>query len=343
MSKGLAMICIVLGHYFIGFYPILRRIIYPFHVPVFFLVSGFLLRKTDFCQPLGAFTRKKAKALLFPYAGSCVFMIMVFVIQTVLWGEFKSISLNVCQLLCSSIYGGGVKSARYPLGYKYNWIGVLWFLPALFEALVLTYSIIHFIKKRTAQVICVLLVMAIGMLAVKYIPYQVPFALPSGMTAIIYVYTGYLISNGNAENISNTKTVIAGSMGIVGWYVAVRYDLLPSCAQARYGNSIGAIFLTVSCSVLASVTVMIIMKYYSYLLKRPGFLEYIGRNSLTVMCIHAIELRSIDWSRIFNGLSVKLGMSMTFKEQMVFRIVFIGVITIIAVNIIDYIGRSREG
>ena len=342
MSKGLAMACIILGHYYIGCYPMIRRIIYPFHVPIFFLISGFFLKRAVVRYRPGIFIRKKAKALLFPYVFSCVVMIVIAIIQDSFWRDFKDIPINVFQLICSSIYGGGVKGAVYPMGYEYNWIGALWFLPALFEALVLTYLIVYFVENWAAQILCVFSMMVIGILSATCIPFQIPFALASGMTTVIYVYIGFLVSKSNLESNSNVKSLLVGLMGMAGWYVAVRYHLIPSCAQAIYGGSIGKIVITIICSIVVSFSITIIMKWYSYFLERPGVLEYIGRNSMIVMCVHAIELRIVNWSKIFKCLSRKFGIEMSYKEQVMFRVFFIGTVTIIAVNFISCIRRKAD-
>lgn len=338
MSKGFAMICIILGHFYAGCYPIWGRIIYPFHVPIFFLISGFFIT-SNFCQAPKIFIKKKCKNLLLPYVYSCIVMMIVSMVQNVISGEFESILLNEGQLLCASIYGGGGQNALYPLGFEYNWIGVLWFLPALFEALMLTYFIIYFIRGIIIQILCVLFVLILGLLIAKYIPWQMPFTLTSGMTAIIYVYVGYLFSKIDIKTVRNINIFFAGIVGLAGWYIAIRYNWAPIHSQAIYGSNIKIITITIICSILASIAIILIMLCYSTFSERPKVLEYIGRNSIVVLCVHAVELRVINWTRIFNELFIKFKLYMNFKEQMMFRVFFIYIVTVIIVNIMAYMKK----
>lgn len=61
IAKGFAMLCIIAGHFGIAS---ANRFVYTFHVPLFFLLSGyFLSTKTDFLPSM----KQKARQLLVPY------------------------------------------------------------------------------------------------------------------------------------------------------------------------------------------------------------------------------------------------------------------------------------
>ena len=67
MVKGLAIILVVLGHIEFISHP-LRVWISSFHMPVFFIVSGILIRyKNEADQPLLPLIAKKARQILIPY------------------------------------------------------------------------------------------------------------------------------------------------------------------------------------------------------------------------------------------------------------------------------------
>lgn len=62
VAKALAIILVVIGH--MGFPEEVRTVIYGFHMPLFFLLSGiFVSTKEDF----RSFFAKKARTLLIPY------------------------------------------------------------------------------------------------------------------------------------------------------------------------------------------------------------------------------------------------------------------------------------
>ena len=61
IAKGFAMLCIIAGHFGIV---TANRFVYTFHVPLFFLISGyFLSTRLD----LKTFVEKKVRQLIVPY------------------------------------------------------------------------------------------------------------------------------------------------------------------------------------------------------------------------------------------------------------------------------------
>lgn len=74
VAKGLGIIAIILGHTSTVF----EKYVFPFHVPLFFLISGFFL---SFRKPLSEYTKNKAKQLLVPY---CTTAIIVVIEKTIL-------------------------------------------------------------------------------------------------------------------------------------------------------------------------------------------------------------------------------------------------------------------
>ena len=63
-SKGIAIILVVLGHICSG--GNIKTYIYSFHMPLFFITSGYLFNYSN-VKSLKEFINKKAKAYLIPY------------------------------------------------------------------------------------------------------------------------------------------------------------------------------------------------------------------------------------------------------------------------------------
>ena len=70
IARGIAILCIILGH--LGNATI-NRIVYTFHVPIFFLITGYFMSDKmstrEFCQ-------KKIRTLILPYVYTCILMIL---------------------------------------------------------------------------------------------------------------------------------------------------------------------------------------------------------------------------------------------------------------------------
>ena len=73
VAKGLGIICVMLGH--LGCNQI-DRVVFTFHMPLFFLISGWFL-KTE--ESLQEFVKKKTRRLLIPYyVTGCIICICLF-------------------------------------------------------------------------------------------------------------------------------------------------------------------------------------------------------------------------------------------------------------------------
>lgn len=123
VAKGLGILLVVFGHNWLvlGDKGELYRVIFSFHVPLFLLLSGVFLKKSE---PLGSLLTSKADALLKPY-----------LVVLVLLGVAKAI-FNPDGALT---YFAGM---FYASGDTLSWVP-MWFLPHLFLALVLSWALLR--------------------------------------------------------------------------------------------------------------------------------------------------------------------------------------------------------
>lgn len=65
VAKGIAILCVVAGHTFAAYDPgsLQNKFIYSFHMPLFFILSGFFYKPQEFKKAFW----KKVKSLLVPY------------------------------------------------------------------------------------------------------------------------------------------------------------------------------------------------------------------------------------------------------------------------------------
>ena len=71
IAKGIAMICIVLGH--LG-NPQINRVVFTFHVPVFFFITGYFINTS---LSVKDFIKNKTRTLLCPYIFTCLAIIIL--------------------------------------------------------------------------------------------------------------------------------------------------------------------------------------------------------------------------------------------------------------------------
>lgn len=154
IARGLGIILVVLGHNWIVLHERdeLFRVIYSFHLPLFFFLSGLFLKDS---ARLGDFALSRADALLKPYA-----------VVLVLLGIAEMLAPKLVPVADTTplAYFSGVLYATAP---TIAWTP-LWFLPHLFVATVFSLAILRATRtlaNRTAWlfvVACVLLAVGIA-------------------------------------------------------------------------------------------------------------------------------------------------------------------------------------
>lgn len=114
IAKGIGIILVVMGHNdFALISPFAHKLIYSFHMPMFFLMSGMFF-KPDL--PFWNFLQNRFRKLLKPF----LFMILFIYVTSI---SFSKVSiLEASRRLLKSLYGNG---------HYLDWVQ-LWFLPHLF-------------------------------------------------------------------------------------------------------------------------------------------------------------------------------------------------------------------
>ena len=150
-AKAIAIILVIIGHcHWIGAIPRLGNMIYTFHMPLFFIVSGFFLKDL----PIKEAIIKYAKAYLWPYLMIGIFILIIGIAKCIVQDEhwYGLIPLNITKILWGSNYEGTILWGNIPH------IGPSWFLLALFWGCIF-FTVLMKIKDKLAQT-CLLLIAA---------------------------------------------------------------------------------------------------------------------------------------------------------------------------------------
>lgn len=118
LVRVVAVVAIVLGH--VWGEGTLRTVVHPWHVPVFFLLSGYLWRSG---RSLGEEVRRRSRTLLVPYVAWLVILLVVVVAVTLVRGDGLPL--------------GAVRDALLGGAYAGRPFSAFWFVTALFVAAVL--------------------------------------------------------------------------------------------------------------------------------------------------------------------------------------------------------------
>ena len=180
VAKGIAIIAVLLGHTR-GIPDGLLRFCFSFHLPVFYLVSGYFSHKDDKLD--AAFVRKQAQANLLPYAVTCLLIIAVSAVRDALFHP-EMLVPRTLQWVIDALYGAG---GVIPVAPSFvHGIGAIWFLLALFWARIFLAAA----NQTRYPSLVVIGLFIVGTLSRAYI--WLPWSIQAGMVATLYLYVGQL-------------------------------------------------------------------------------------------------------------------------------------------------------
>lgn len=183
VAKGVAIISVIFGH--LGIEEI-NRVVFSFHMPLFFLISGYFLSMN---RPFIMFVKGKVKSLLLPYYFTSLCIILLSIVTSLILG--KSVYANVIKWIGGMLYASGDPSVNTFLPENYPiFIGALWFLWALFWAMFLVRIIVQFIANIFIESVLIIGSFYIACYTAKII--WLPLDIQAGMAASLFVYIGWL-------------------------------------------------------------------------------------------------------------------------------------------------------
>lgn len=252
--KGFAVILVVLGHISSP----LSSLIYSFHMPLFFIASGFFLNPTN---ELKSEIIKSFKRLFKPFF---IYLTLGFIIEFL-----KRFYLDREQLKFEDFIGALIYMDYDRLLGTYAF--VLWFLPALF----IGKTIIYLILKYSRFLILDILLIAIAFL-IGY-NFNFPFAIDDGLISAPYIFIGYYFYKNKGVLANKTIAVV---LLIPLLLISLVYGVPELNISTKYFESI-LINLIWTCTL--SLLLFILFSKLKFNLKA---LEYLGINSLLIFLIH---------------------------------------------------------
>ncbi len=249
--KFVGIIAVILGHIASP----LGTFIFSWHMPLFFIMAGFFI-KVDLS--VEQFIAKEFKRLIIPYF---IFSGMALVLETL-----KRILLHREALdLVDSLVGVFIWMDMDALIDSYAF--VLWFLPALFFARLLTYLILKVVDRTAFQLLLVMSAFIVSF----YL--QLPFAIDNALNAFVFVYVGYFLFK--IDNNSYWPLVL---LALIFVYYMNDFPVL-NMSQKHYGSVVVNIAWAVACSY---ILISVIRKFN----KIPNVITLWGSNTMLLFILH---------------------------------------------------------
>ena len=255
IAKGIGILLVVLCHIMSN--SSIYNIIYMFHMPLFFFLSGITFNNTE---KFTKFIEKKFRGICIPYF---LFSIVSFIYWILIERKIRNqldisafknfVNILLCQVE-NNLYIANV---------------VLWFLPCLFISSIIAYNIL----KKKKGVIYSLLLLIIGyILCTKQI--TLPFTLETSFIAQFFIICGFYFNK--AKKFNNNLLYLL--ISILLFIFSAVFNTEVNMLSHSYGNLL--LF------VMGSISGIYIMIFVCRLIKKSLVLEKIGKMSLLIMCCH---------------------------------------------------------
>ncbi len=294
IAKGIGIILVVMGHNdFALISPFAHKLIYSFHMPMFFFMSGMFFRSD---APFWTFIQQRYNRVLKPF------------LAIILLIYFANISFSKMSLIMAS---RRLLKAMYANGYYLDWVQ-LWFLPHLFAVSLLAYFFFKVVERthvfQLRWVILVVMYVA-GILTIKlfwpfefnllgkdFTLYGLPFSLDIAIASGFFFVFGYELNRKQNDALfENPWTLLISGLMLIllVWYLPARIDF-----NIRQFDS-----LTIN-TMEAFLGIFFILAL-SKQLERVGWLStlfrYIGQASLIIL-IFQVPIQDL-WGQKFVAIT----------------------------------------
>ena len=260
MAKGFAIIAITLGHIYENNF--IRIWLCSFHLSLFFIVSGILIKQTNTeKRKLNNIIVARFKRLIVPYFAFELFAIIIWMIRN-----------HECTI-------GALRWNIIDTILLHTKAGATWFLPTLFVSEIVFIILVKLIKKDKILMVISALIYVIPFLVESKNHYVIVFF--RCFTAIGFLACGYFIYNVVTKKyMKNMYIAIAVLMCIFLSQTNGVVDLY----MLNFNNPL----IYTVCSMIGSIILM-----FSFKNIKINALNFFGRNSLIIMATQQIILENI--------------------------------------------------
>lgn len=277
LIKGFTILLVVLGHIYQYNNPI-KIWIYSFHMPLFFIISGFFAKNNI---NLNKLLMKKFKSLIIPYIsfGCCIILLMFLT---------EGLSDELKTYIVFFITGVGRDA--------------LWFLPALFVAELL-FNVISKIKNNIIKCAFFISLFIIGLCGDYFIHNIILTPMYRSLVGLgFYVLGSYSFKYLNKINVSYITLFI---VFVVDLFLALNNKCIDLWALT-FNNR----FIYLTCSILGSFCIILLFKNLSERNISNNILKFFGINTLIIMssqqfiinCIN--KLTKMNYYNTLYGLAI---------------------------------------
>lgn len=256
--KGIGIILVVIGHVYSN--ETIYRWLYSFHMPLFFFAAGWVYKQ----KPLLADISRRIQTIVIPYF---TFGTLILVYWQLIEKRFRASDMSAASAIL------GLFSGQYDyLSFNVH----LWFLPCFFVTVVVFHALDKFGGKRAAYLIS--LAMSV-IYAIAPLPAMV-WGIDWMFKFIGFYALGSYAAQGNMDSIIHHQKT---ELQIIGATLLLILNFVLASSHMTTGIMW---FITATIGVAGTAVAAL-------LINENKLLQYFGRISLTILCIHGPVYRII--------------------------------------------------
>lgn len=286
--RGGAILLVVIGHS--NCPELLYNLIYSFHMPLFFIISGYLYNyeKWNAASSYKSFVLHCLVSYIKPYLILCGINLAFCLGKAII---ANGLSAEHILLVKKWVYG--ILYAYPSTNYMPN-CTPLWFLVALFWANLIFYRILE-IKSRTIQIVIVGLIALVDAGLSLFCSYQLPWCFGAVLIGTCCMYVGFCLKNSSWKSCHPLALFLFSCLGLWAGYINGKVGVAE--------NNLGQTPVLFWCSALSLSFVVLSVVYRSKI--RCELLAWFGRNTIIFM----------GFNYFFNDLSLKVWEILPYSSQ----------------------------
>jgi acyltransferase len=297
--KALGIFLVVYGHT-VGVIPFVEKWIFSFHMPLFFLVSGFLIKPENLDHGFKPFFIKTTKDLIPPYLIFAVAFYLFWLLIARHIGQDAGLATDLISPFLAILYGTGSHSTM-----QLNPI-VLWFFPCLYITHLMTYFIVC--KKLYISLAISVVLLTIGILIPKNI--ALPFEFEEALVAQFFVVSGFAAKRQKVmEYVGSHQPFLVGVLLVAAGSFIGLWNGRVDMRTSNYGN-----FGYFLCSSVA-ITFGLAMLFYK--LPKLKLAELMSKNTILIFPLHFFVYSCFEflYIHILNNLAIRENSMVAFLSS----------------------------
>lgn len=315
IAKGIAILSVILAHAVPQERDGLREMIYSFHMPLFFILSGFTsgysTSLTEVRQRGLRIIKKLGIPMLLLWI---VFAITAFITKG---NSYATVWEFVTKKLLQLLYASGVTNSQLVIfgGGNIEALGIPWFFAAMIGAKII-YDAMQLYLKKYILLAGVIIVTCVGVFAGTY--YHFPLSIDISMAVVFFLWVGHILKR-TGIRFNLNYMVIALICWAVLWTLTNRYG---DWGLELAGRSYPLFPLCFIEAVAGTIVMMYLSEWAGRRQsKMTSLFVFLGRNSLLLLIIHCLDYLWKDLYSVYDHIIVEVSIRITI-DVLIFYAVY---------------------